>query len=1124
MRVAWWRRGRRVAVLLSAFALLGILPTQAQGVSAAGQPAAGPAAHKRAVTVTLVTGDRVALGKTASGAPTVSVTPAKRPGRHVGFVTARAGNDLYVIPSDARRSFGDLLDRDLFDVTKLAREGFDDAHAASLPLILQHAKGGTVRVGGSLRRMRELNSIHSTAVRQDRRRAVSSGLGSLAGVTRVWLAGKVRAAALDPNLTQVRAPAAWAAGLTGRGVRVAVLDTGIDATHPDLNGNKVIEQSNFSDSPDLIDHFGHGTHVAATIAGTGAASNGARKGVAFGASLLNGKVLDDGGFGTDDGVIAGMEWAAAHGAKIANMSLGTFEPTDGTDPVSQAVNHLTASTGTLFVVAAGNAGPSAQSVSAPGAADAALTVGAVDVRDKLAGFSSRGPRIGDFAMKPDIVAPGVDIIEARAAGTSLGTPVGQFYTRLSGTSMATPHVAGAAAILLQQHPTWSAAQVKAALEETAAVLPSYSTYQQGGGRLDIAHAIGQRVLADRNSLDFGYFKWPHTNAQPVTRQLTLTNTGSGGVTLRLALDLRQQNGRPAAAGLATLSASHLTLGAGQSGRVSVTVDATLGTPSLYSGKVTATPNGGGPALHVPVGFYNEPKRFDLHVGVLGRDGQPDTSGDLVGLLNVDNGKRFANFVQLDEHGTTTVRVPPGNYSATVTVFGGDPASFALTLDLASITQFPVRRDTSIVLDARKAKAPSATVAGRATKQDLLNASYQRNDASGAYTLSNGFLVFGDLLAQDGVGIQSTAKATVGVAAGEAIWRLVAPRATSAGDSPFLYDLLFRGPRFPNPPAYHLDRAGVARLARVDNHFRSLDDQQPVDYQEARLCMAPQDAFGSAASQELTVPSERIEFVSPAPVSCSQDVIRFTPNGSVTDLFGASPPYRKAEHVSDTWFGAPLKPEGFAERDATNMLVAVNDLVDSKEHTGFFLEFNDPPLASTRLRLLENGKVLLDTPDQFGVVKVSKRTARFELVRDLTAPMFFTVGPQSHTTWRFTSSVPAPARGVVYPALPQLGYGVDLDQVNTAPAGKALTVDLTGFHLPGTTPSSRVTSATLWFSTDDGRTWTPVKLHPRAIGRFRGTLPGSALTAGGFVSLRASAKDAAGATIDQTLIRSFAIRP
>ena len=121
-----------------------------------------------------------------------------------------------------------------------------------------------------------------------------------------------------------------------------------------------------------------------------------------------------------------MEWAAAEGAKVVNMSLGGG-PTDGTDPLSQAVNDITAQTGTLFVVAAGNEGQD-ESVGTPGAAASALTVGAVDRNDQLAEFSSRGPRQGDAGLKPEITAPGVGIIAARAAGTAMGEPVDNLYT------------------------------------------------------------------------------------------------------------------------------------------------------------------------------------------------------------------------------------------------------------------------------------------------------------------------------------------------------------------------------------------------------------------------------------------------------------------------------------------------------------------------------------------------------------------------------------------------------------------------------------------------------------------------------------------------------------------------
>ncbi|MFF7191128.1 S8 family serine peptidase [Streptomyces sp. NPDC008222] len=389
--------------------------------------------------MTLITGDRVRVVKGADGRSTVAVEPADIPGRHVVF-SAWTGSDgeVRVVPSDMALLLGSVLDERLFDVSELIREGYDDTHASVLPLIVQHRPGAQAAAlgGASVRAGRELTSIHATAVGEIRSKA-AAGLGTalakaghsalaghkaastLAGIQHVWLDGKVKAADLDWNLQKINAPQAWSTGATGKGVKVAVIDTGIDTTHPDLAG-QVGASVNFSDAADTGDHVGHGTHVAGTIAGTGAASGGARKGAAFGATLLNVKVLDDEGRGMDSWVVAGMEWAAQHGAKVANLSLGG-SPSDGSDPDSQALNQLTAQYGTLFVVAAGNNGKP-HTIAAPGAADAALTVAATDHDDAVARFSSRGPRI-DGAFKPDISAPGDGIVEDRAAGTSPSHPV-----------------------------------------------------------------------------------------------------------------------------------------------------------------------------------------------------------------------------------------------------------------------------------------------------------------------------------------------------------------------------------------------------------------------------------------------------------------------------------------------------------------------------------------------------------------------------------------------------------------------------------------------------------------------------------------------------------------------------
>ncbi|WP_217146868.1 S8 family serine peptidase, partial [Streptomyces sp. AC627_RSS907] len=190
------------------------------------------------------------------------------------------------------------------------------------------------------------------------------------------------------------------------------------------------------------------------------------RGVASGAKILDGKILNDEGFGDDSGIVAGLEWAAAEKADVVNLSLGgTDQP--GLDPLETAVNKLSAEKGVLFAIAAGNGGELGSStVSSPGSADAALTVGAVDKADKLANFSSRGPRVGDGAVKPDVTAPGVDIGAAAAPGSDIageGAPVADGYVAISGTSMSTPHAAGAAAILAQQHPDWSGERIKATL-------------------------------------------------------------------------------------------------------------------------------------------------------------------------------------------------------------------------------------------------------------------------------------------------------------------------------------------------------------------------------------------------------------------------------------------------------------------------------------------------------------------------------------------------------------------------------------------------------------------------------------------------------------------------------------
>ena len=193
-------------------------------------------------------------------------------------------------------------------------------------------------------------------------------------------------------------------------------------------------------------------------------------------------------------------------------------------------------------------------------------VGAVNRDDTLAEFSSRGPRWNNNAVKPDITAPGVDIVAAKAKNGQIGTPVGVAHVALSGTSMATPHVAGAAAILAAKNPQWKAEDIKAALMNSAKPNPSLTVYDQGAGRLDVGRAVSTNVSTDHGGLSLGTALWPHDDDKPIERKLTYRNAGSEPVTL----DLSVTEVKPAANGLFSVSPAKLTIPAGGTAEATVT--------------------------------------------------------------------------------------------------------------------------------------------------------------------------------------------------------------------------------------------------------------------------------------------------------------------------------------------------------------------------------------------------------------------------------------------------------------------------------------------------------------------------------------------------------------------------
>ncbi|MEX0171028.1 S8 family serine peptidase [Streptomyces sp. LMG1-1-1.1] len=674
---------------------LAMLQAPAQAVpSEPTVPARPSATHK----VTLVTGDVVTVTTTADGK---QIADVDRPDSAVGGVKLQEiKGDLFVIPDEAVPLLStDKLDRRLFNVTDLIEMGYDDAKSSAVPLIATYtqprsraAVEPTAPRGSRL--TRKLKGIGGAALSTEKRQArtfwnalVPEGGAPLgANVARLWLDGRVKAS-LKESVPLIGAPEAWAAGYTGKGVKVAVLDTGIDVNHPDLAG-LIDGTASFVPGEAVTDVNGHGTHVAGTIVGSGAASGGDNKGVAPGADLFVGKVLGgEEGYGQDSWVMAGMQWAAESGADVVNMSLGDSYPTDGGDPMSQTVDALSAQYGTLFVIAAGNAGP--ESISAPGAAAAALTVAATDKQDRLASFSSTGPLAYSGGMKPDIAAPGVDITAARSQEMTGGGE--GLYRTLSGTSMATPHVVGAAALLAQQHPDWTGAQLKEHLTSTAKGLGDESSpYEVGTGRVDVAAAV-RATVRGTGSLFFGNYTWPHEPSDvAVTKDLTFTNTGSADVRLNLALTR--------ADGPFTLGAPSVTVPAGGTASVPVTGDPQAAPAGRHVGYVTATDAATGqPVTRTSVALLKEEERYDLNIKLVGRDGLPAAGWVQINLA----GDVFPWSVYVD--GSTTMRMPRGLFTvAGYLDVAGEKADRSGLAVLVAPEVVLENGSADVVLDASKA--------------------------------------------------------------------------------------------------------------------------------------------------------------------------------------------------------------------------------------------------------------------------------------------------------------------------------------------------------------------------------------------------------------------------------------
>jgi subtilisin family serine protease len=401
-------------------------------------------------------------------------------------------------------------------------------------------------------------------------RSQAEALARIPGVARVWPNVRFHALRDTAGPQQIGADKLWGPNFStaGNGMKIGIIDDGLQATHPYFNPSgftypagfpkgdtkyttpKVIVQRTFT-PPSLTwkyakvpfdpDNSFHATHVAGIAAGDyGAKALGNTiSGVAPNAYLGNYKALTIptpllGLDGNAAEIAAAIEAAVSDGMNVINLSIGEPEVDPTRDIVVQALDGAAAA-GVVPVVAAGNdfSEFGYGSVSSPGNAPDAITVAAATSKNAIAGFSSGGPTPVSLQMKPDVTAPGVDVVSSLPTSS-------QTWGLLSGTSMATPHVAGAAALLRERHPDWTVAQIKSALVQTGDPIRTSNgaevpVTREGGGIVDVPRADTPLLFASPTGLTFGQLQ-PGAKA---TRSVTFTDAGGGPAPWTVSVAVQQ---------------------------------------------------------------------------------------------------------------------------------------------------------------------------------------------------------------------------------------------------------------------------------------------------------------------------------------------------------------------------------------------------------------------------------------------------------------------------------------------------------------------------------------------------------------------------------------------------------
>ncbi|WP_226023725.1 S8 family serine peptidase [Halomicrobium salinisoli] len=584
-------------------------------------------------TITLITGDTVRVSERGR-------TPTYRLTGSASGAVFETDAGTHVVPETVTLS---KFDRDLFNVDLLRDQNVTESRG--IPVIIEWNGTPSDETIRSLRQTgvrqdRQLEMIDATAATVPKRNATAAYevLTDAGSVEAVHYDGRVSAAGSPRETVGLRAPGARS-NLTGTGIDVAVLDSGINESHPAI-GEDEVDEVDFVGDGSVGDAYNHGTPVAGLITGDGTAANGSYAGVAPDANVLDVRVLDGSGTAERSTIIDGIQYAIEQDVDVISMSLG-IEATSvrSDDPFHDAVE-MAEREGITVVVATGNfdrfSDPTYGSVKSPGILEEVITVGASANDSRISPRSRRGPTpVGNY-LKPDLVAP----------GTGVPAPDGHSddYQTFNGTSFATPLVSGTAALHAQAHPDWSPDRIKNVVTSTADPVGSANAYQQGAGTLDVAESLDADVVVDPATTDFGRVPTGTT----VTRTVTIRNLGTQRK--RVAVSATASAIRSSAAGDVSVNRTSVTVPAGGSAAVDLTVDTSDALGSPYSGRIRA---GNATAI-----FGYVPQR---PVRVTKR-GLGSTTGDSVTLVNTETDTVYGPKTMSDGEATFQIR-RPGDFVA-----------------------------------------------------------------------------------------------------------------------------------------------------------------------------------------------------------------------------------------------------------------------------------------------------------------------------------------------------------------------------------------------------------------------------------------------------------------------------